>query len=126
MNWYDDQQRVREAIEYLVRYRCVFAWSALVSDKTPCCNYREVDQMIPAGLKTALDQYYDNLSIQERRKLNAQFAFMLGERYFVRRTALIRLLSRLLCNGDPRDNKEIIKKALQNQITQRKHLLATL
>ena len=124
-NWWEDQLQVRDAIDFLVRYRYVFSCPALVSN-TPCCNYREVDQMIPAGLKKSLEEYYDNLTINERRNLNAQFSIMLGERFFVRRSALIRLLCRLLYNGDPRNYKNTIKSGLQRQIKLRQDLLAAL
>ena len=98
----------------------------MASEKTPCFRYREDDQNIPESLKKAIGKYLDNLSIEERRSLTAKLALLLGERFFVRRTAIIKVLSRILSSGDPRDNKDMIAFALQMQVKQRMDLLETL
>lgn len=124
--WYENQKNLAEAIGFVMQYSCIYGWTAIVSGKTPCSNYREDDQNIPEGLKQAIGEYLDNLSVEEGRSLNAELALLLGERFFVRRTAIIKVLSRILASGDPRDNKDIIRFALQTQIKQRMDLLETL
>lgn len=127
MNFFENPSQLRQAIDFLFQYSVVYDWGALVSDKTPCCSYRDViDPLVQPELKTAISEFYDSLALNEKRALNREVSLLLGERFFVRRSALIRLLCRLLSNGDPRDDKEIIKKGLQIQIEQRKQLLATL
>lgn len=126
MNWYDNEKNVAEAIKFILQYSCIYGWSALASNSTPCCNYREDDQNIPEGLRQAIGEYLDNLAVEEKRSLNAKLALLLGERFFVRRTAIIKVLSRILASGDPHDNKDMITYALQMQIKQRMDLLEAL
>lgn len=126
MNWYEDNKNLAEAIEFVMQYSCVYGWTAFVSGKTPCCDYSKNDQNIPERLKHAIGEYLDNLSVNERRSFNAELALLLGERFFVRRTAIIKVLSRILSSGDPRNNKDLVIFSLQMQIKQRMDLLETL
>lgn len=41
MNWYEDPIQLRQAIDFVCRVRFVFDFVAVISDKTPCCDYRE-------------------------------------------------------------------------------------
>lgn len=125
-NWYEDETKVAAAIKFILQYSCIYGWSAFASNRTPCCNYREEDQNIPEGLRQAIGEYLDHLSAEERRSINVELSLLLGERFFVRRNSIIKVLSRILASGDPHDNKNLIAYALQMQIKQRLDLLETL
>ena len=126
MNWYDNQDALAGAIQFVVEHNMCYGWGAFVSSKTPCYDYAAEDAKIPAGLKASICHYYRNLPKAERRELNAELALLLGERFYVRENALFKVFSRILSNGDPRDNTDMIKYSLQIQIKQRVDLLEKL
>lgn len=124
--WYENVDELADAVSFLMRHACLFGWTTLATEKTPCCDFRDSDKEIPERLKLALEEWYVNLTIEKRRHLNQQFAFLLGERFFVRGASIVKILSRLLADGDPRDNKELVAYALKNQIQLRVKLLKSL
>lgn len=125
MKWYEDPYELAEAVAFVLKYEPCFGWNAIVSKKTPCCNHLEIDRNTE-GLQSALRSYLDGLSKVEYRQMNTKISLALGECFFVRKEALIKVLSRILADGDPRDNLEIIKLSLQMQIRQRTELLESL
>ena len=126
MEWFKDEKALGEAVDYLLRYSCCYSWKAFASDKTPCCNYKEEDKSIPNGLRSAISEYLNNLSKEAYCDLNREIALLLGERFYVRKQAVIKILSRMLADGDPCKNTDMIKFALQMQIKQRMNLLESL
>lgn len=126
MNWYDDKTRLSGAIDFIRQYNCMYGWNAFSSLKTPCCNYAAEDASIPEGLKDAIRSWYRELSKAERKKVNTELAHFLGEKYYVRESSFIKIYSRILSSGDPRDNTNMIIQGLQIQIRQRMDLLAKL
>ena len=126
MNWYDDKTRLSGAIGFIRQVNCIYGWSAFMSNKTPCCDYAAEDANIPEGLQDAIRRWYRELSKAERKTINSELALLLGERFFVRENALVKVYSRILSDGDPRNNTDMIKFALQMQIKQRMELLEKL
>lgn len=126
MEWYQNKEALKDAVEFLVHYSCCYGWNALVSDKTPCCDYRGLDNDIPDELREAIKEYLNDLSKEEYRKLNREISMSLGERFYVRKKVVIKLLSRLLANGSPYENKEMIMFSLKLQIKNRRDLLRAL
>lgn len=101
----------------------------MASTKTPCYCYVDEDVNIPEGLKAAIRTYYRNLPKKERRELNKKLAFLLSERFFVKESAVIKVLSRILCDGNPVNDENMsiaIAAALKMQIRQRTELLEAL
>lgn len=125
MEWYQNEIELGEAINFLVRYCCCYQWVAFVSDKTPCFSYREGDSDIPEQLRQAIKDYLMKLPRESYRSLNKSIALLLGERFYVRMSAIVKILSRILRDGDPREkeNKNLIIQALQIQIKHRIELL---
>ena len=126
MNWYDDKTRLSGAIGFIRQVNCIYGWSAFMSNKTPCCDYAAEDANIPEGLQDAIRRWYRELSKAERKEVNTELAHFLGEKFYVRESALIKIYSRILSSGDPRDNTNMIIQGLQIQIRQRMDLLAKL
>ena len=126
MNWYDDENNVAEAIRFVLRYSCVYDWTAFTSNKTPCANYKALDEEIPDGLRVAIRDNVENLPKEEYRDLTREISLLLGERFFVRETAVIKILSRLLADGNPCEKTHMIEFALQMQVKQRIDLLEAL
>lgn len=125
MEWYEDEQALGEAIEFLFRYSCCYGWTSFLNS-TPCCDYKEFDKDIPEQLRQAIEDYLNKLPKESYCNLNKKISLLLGERYFVRKSAFSRLLCRMLADGNPCLNKEMIEYALQMQISQRIQLLETL
>ena len=119
MNWYEDKTQLSGAIGFIRQFNCIYGWSAFASNKTPCYDYAAEDANIPEGLKDAIRGWYRVLSKAERKEVNAELAQFLGERFYVREDVLVKIFSRILRDGDPRDNKNMIKFGLQMQINQR-------
>ena len=126
MKCFENATDLEEAISFLMRYNCCFGWNAFASNKAPCCNYSEVDKDIPETLRQAIWGYLRSLTKEKRRDLNRQFSLLLGERFYVRERVIVKILSRILSEGDPRQDKEMITFALQMQIKQRMDLLEAL
>ena len=126
MDWYKEKNNLAEAIGFVMKYNCVFGWTSFASGKTPCADYKKIDEEIPEELREAIQDYISGLTTQERRNLNREFSYLLGERFFTRETSIVRILSRILCEGNPCENKEIIESSLQTQIKQRRDLLDNL
>lgn len=125
MNWYEDPKQLSNAVQFLIQYSVCVGWSAHVGKKTPCCDFAK-DVYVPEGLSNALDSYYEALTITDRRKLQHQVAHELGEVFYVKRQNLIKLLGRILANGDPTTKKDLFDCALQIQINNRLTLLDSL
>ena len=123
MNWYEDPAELAGALSFVLRYSCLFDWAAFISDSTPCYKYREHDKEIFEGLKIALKKHLCSLTKAERRELNREISALLGERHFVKEAAIIKLISRLFADGDPRKSKGMMAFALEMQ---RIELLAAL
>ena len=126
MEWYENKKDLAEAVHFIHKYSCCYGWNALASDKTPCCNYKDGDKEIPEGLRIAIKEYLKSLSKEAYCDLNREIALLLGERFYVRETAVIKILSRILADVNPCQNKEMISFALQMQIKQRIELLEML
>ena len=126
MIWYEDENNVAEAIKFVLQYSCIYGWTAFASNKTPCADYKALDEEIPGGLRDAIKDYLEKMPKDEYRELNREISFLLGERFYVRKTAAIKVLSRLLSDGNPCENINMIELALEMQIKQRIDLLETL
>ena len=126
MNWYQDKKALGDAVEYLMRYGCCYEWSTYVSEKTPCYNYKDRDKDIPEELCYAIEEYLNSLSREDYSNLNREISLLLGERFFVRQRSVIKILSRLLVDGNPCENTHMTEFALRMQINQRIELLETL
>lgn len=101
----------------------MYEWVVFACKKTPFYDYAAEDANIPEGLKEAIRSWYRELSKAERREVNAELALFLGERFYVRENALVKIFSRILSDGDPRENIDMIKFGLQMQVDQRLELL---
>lgn len=126
MDWYENKKELAGAIDFILKFDCCYGWEALASKKTPCSDYSKLDKEIPEALRQAIWEYLKGLTEDESYKLNKQFSMLLGERFFVRQAVIVKILSRLLCEGDPRENKSKIAFALEMQMKQRMELLKTL
>lgn len=126
MNWYENKTQLSEAICFIRQFHCMYQWAVYASKKTPCYNYAAEDANIPEGLKEAIRSWYRELSKAERKEVNAELALLLGERFYVREKALVKIFSRMLSDGDPRENINMIKFGLQMQVDQRLELLEKL
>ena len=122
-NWYLDKQMLAEAVDMIKEYSCCYPYGVFMKEKTPCCNYKK-DLDVPVGLTEAIEDYLDDLSASKYKELANHIAFELGEGFRIRRTAIVKLLTRILADGFP--DKELLKKALHLQIAHRRQLLRTL
>lgn len=120
--WFCDKTKLAEAIRIITDYSVCYSYSVFLRHKTPCCNYTDLD--IPVGLTEAVEHYLDALSASKYKELADHIAFELGEGFNVRRTTIVRLLTRILADGFP--DKELLKKALLYQIAHRRQLIRTL
>lgn len=125
MEWFEDQNELKNSIEFIMHYDCCVGWNALLRKKTPCCDY-STDISIPPGLEEAISEFINNLTKSERLQLNRRISMVLGECYYVKKTIIVKMLSRLLADGNPCANKDVIKLALENQIRKRMYLLKEL
>ena len=125
-NWYNNQNQLAQAIQFILKYSCCYGWNAFASNKTPCFDYAAEDANIPEGLKSAIRQYLRNLPKADRQEINRQVSFLLGERFYVREDMIVKIFSRILCDGNPTENKDMIVFSLQMQIKQRMELLEKL
>lgn len=126
MEWYQNEKDLGNAVDFLIKFSCCYGWNAFASDKTPCCNYKDGDKDIPEELRYALEKYLNNIPKEAYRNLNREISLLLGERFYVRKTAVIKILSRLLADGNPCENTSMIEFALQMQIKQRIDMLESL
>ncbi|MCR5205977.1 MAG: hypothetical protein K6E47_13115 [Lachnospiraceae bacterium] len=129
MDWYENEQELKKAISFLLKYHCCYDWKVYATSSTPCYNYAIGDANISETLKDAIRRYYRNLSIEERKALNREIAFLLGERWFVKEDSIVKILSRILHEGNPANDRNkisVISIALRTQINQRIHLLEAL
>ena len=126
MEWYDDRNKLAEAVQFVMKFSCCFEWKVLASDKTPCCDYKEKDKRIPQGLKDAIKEYIGSLTTEERSDLMREMALLIGEKFYIRETTAVKVLSRILQDGDMRDNKGMLCLALMTQVNQRMELLEVL
>lgn len=126
MEWYQNEKDFGNAVDFLIQFSCCYGWTAFASNKTPCADYKMLDKEIPDGLKDAIKEYLENMPKETYRNLNREISLLLGERFYVHQTAVIKILSRLLADGNPCENTRMIEYALQMQIKQRIDLLETL
>ena len=126
MEWYEDRSKLAKAVEFVMQFSCCFEWTALASDKTPCCNYKVEDANIPQGLKDALKEYIESLPGGERTNLKNEMALLLGEKFYIHEATIVKVLSRILRDGDMRENKEKLFLSLMIQVNQRMELLEVL
>ena len=126
MEWYQNEIELGRAINVLVHYGCCYGWVAFASDKTPCCSYREGDSDIPEQLRQAIKDYLLKLPRESYRNLNREIALLLGERFYVRMSAIVKIVSRILYNGNPAKDTNMLAFALQMQIKERMELLEKL
>ena len=126
MEWYQNEKTLEEAVGYLLHYSCCYDWTAFASDATPCCNYKEQDRDIPDDLCYAIRDYLRRLPRKSYRELNKEISALLGERFFVQERALIKILSRMLSDGNPCEKNQMVRFALQMQVQQRMELLKTM
>ena len=126
MEWYDDKDSLAEAIDFVLEYRCLFGWTVFISNKTPCTDYKKIDEQIPDALEDAIEDYLENLTTEKSRKLNREISELLGERFFTRKTSVRKILGRILYDGNPMEKKDIIEFALVMQIANRERLLKKL
>ncbi len=128
MEWYQNEKNLGNAVDFLIKFSCCYGWNAFVSDKTPCCNYKDGDKDIPQELRYELEKHLNNIPKEAYRNLNKEMSLLLGERFYLRKTAIIKILSRILVDGNPceNENTSMIEFALQMQIKQRIELLETL
>lgn len=126
MEWYQNEIELGMAINHLVQYGFCYDFVAFASDKTPCCSYREGDSDIPEQLRNAIKDYLMQLPRETYRNLNREIALLLGERFYVRMSAIVKILSRILKNGNPAKDTNMLAFALQMQIKERMELLEKL
>lgn len=124
-NWYEDEKSLEEAISFVLQYSCIFGWVAFACNKTPCADYKALDEEIPDGLRCAIGKYLDNLPKGKYRDLIRDISLLLGERFFVQKKAVIKILSRILFHCNPGEDVRMIEYALQMQIKHRLNLLET-
>lgn len=120
MYWYEDPTALAEAIEFTMTNSACFNFNAL-THSTPCCDFSSL--IIPDSLNNAISNYLISLPPKEYRNLNKKIAFLLGEYFFVKRTSVVKIFSRLFASGDPRKDKDLIRSCLKMQIKQREILL---
>ncbi|SCY29549.1 hypothetical protein SAMN02910292_01359 [Lachnospiraceae bacterium XBB2008] len=126
MEWYDDRNKLAEAVQFVMKFSCCFGWTAFASDKTPCCNYKEEDRNIPQGLKDAIKEYIGSLTTEEHSDLMREMALLLGEKFYIREATVVKVLSRILADGDVRENKGMLILSLMTQVNKRMELLEAL
>ncbi len=126
MKWYEDEKKVAEALRFVLQYSCIYGWTAFTSNKTPCADYKALDKEIPDGLRDAIKEYLEKMSKEAYRDLIRDIALLLGERFYVRETVVIKILSRILSDGNPCENTCMVEFALRMQIKQRIDLLEAL
>ncbi len=130
MDWYENEQELKTAIDFVMKYHCCYNWNVYAtSSKTPCYDYSTEDAHIPDALKNAIRCYYRDLPAEERKALNREIAFLLSERWFVKEDSIVKILSRILHAGNPANDRNkisVISIALRTQINQRMHLLEAL
>lgn len=56
--WYENPKELARAINFILKYSCCFDWNAIASEKTPCCDYTELDEEIPKALLEQLVKTY--------------------------------------------------------------------
>ena len=115
---------LNDAIHFVLEYAPCYSFTTMLRKKTPCCDYENIK--IPIGLEEAVRTYLAELSGKKFSELNNSLASELGEGFFIKRNVIVRLLTRLLADGDPRQHKDLLKVALEAQIRHRKHLLGKL
>lgn len=124
--WYENPKELADAINFLLKYNCCFDWNVFASEKTPCCDYTELDSEIPESLKESIRIYVRNLTENERQNLDDKFCLLLGERFYVTESTIVKVLSRMMSDGNPRDHKDIMVLGLLMQTKQRIDLLEEL
>lgn len=120
--WFCDKTKLAEAIRIITDYSACYSYSVYLKKKTPCCAYNDLE--IPIGLTEAIEVYLEGLSASEYKELANTIAFEAGEFFRIRRTAIVKLLTRILADGFP--NKEMLSRALFFQIKHREQLLRAL
>ncbi len=106
--WYENPEELAGAIAFLLKYGSCFDWHVYASDKTPCCDYCEIDASVPDGLREAIRSYIRELGKTERQELRDEMCGLLGERFYVKDATVVKILSRMLSDGDIRyDGKAI-------------------
>jgi hypothetical protein len=85
-----------------------------------------LDSEIPESLKENIRSYIRSLSENERQKLDDQLCCLLGERFYVTESTIVKVLSRMMSDGNPRDHKDIMVLGLLMQTKQRIDLLEEL
>lgn len=127
MEWYKNKDELSKAIDFIMDFSCCYGWNAIASNKTSCCNYKKEDAAIPEGLRFAIRDYLRSLPSERRKEINRQISLLLGERFFTRESAVVKIFSRILSAGNPvASDMEMFKFALQMQIKQRMKLLGKL
>ncbi len=107
--WYRDPVELAGAIAFLMKYHCCFDWNVYTSDKTPCCDYREVDASVPDGLREAIRSYISGLPRAQRQELKNRVCSLLGERFYVKDATVVKIFSRLLADGNIRHDRQALK-----------------
>lgn len=127
MEWYENKDELSHAIDFVMNFSCCYGWNAIVSNKTPCCNYKKEDAAIPEELRFAIRDYLRSIPSEKRKEINRQVSLLLGERFFTRESAVVKIFSRILSEGNPvAADMDLFKLALQMQIKQRMELLGKL
>ncbi len=121
--WYENLDEVADAIKFLIKYNCCFGWNVYASEKTTCCDYTELDKEISEDFRESIRKCVERLAPSDRKDLNNQISYLLGERFHVKESTIVKILSRMMVDGDPRENKEMIAMALKIQVKQRMKLL---
>ena len=127
--WYENPEELAGAIAFLLKYGSCFDWNVYASDKTPCCDYREIDASVSDGLREAIRSYIRELGKTERQELRDEMCGLLGERSYVKEATIVKILSRMLSDGDIRcDGKaiEMLGLSLMYKIKMSRDLLADL
>ncbi|PNH18493.1 hypothetical protein B6K86_08890 [Lachnospiraceae bacterium] len=127
MEWYKNKDELSKAIDFIMDFSCCYGWNAIASNKTSCCNYKKEDAAIPEGLRFAIRDYLRSLPSERRKEINRQISLLLGERFFTRESAVVKIFSRILSEGNPLDSDmRMFEYALHLQIKQRMQLLEKL
>lgn len=126
MEWYEDRNKLAEAVQFVMQFSCCFGWTEFASDKTACCNYKEEDKNIPQGLKDAIKEYIGSLTVEQHSDLKREMALLIGEKFYIREATVVKVLSRILADGDVRENKRLLILSLVAQVNQRMELLEVL
>lgn len=118
--WYENRTELAEAVSFLLKYDCCYGWEAFARKRTRCTDYNQ--DHFPAGLEDAVRSYIESLTRKEWRELSDQISGLLGERSYMHKASVVKILCRMMTEGDPRKGKGMIKLALEKQLDHRMKL----